>query len=285
MKNKKYAFNFYQIFENDALRDYLEHMALNGWRLTKIGSIFLHFEACVPHPIRYCVEVMEKPSAYASNQTLPLKRYREFCRDAGWDYIGTNGFLHIFCTEDMEAVPVETDVRERYARICGASRGITRTTVILFSAISLINLSVCWQKKTLLCTQGFLVLLLLSAGLYMTGDFLLWKNRAKRSLAESGILPHYMWASTSRKNNLGVAAILILCICFLLFSCSNAPSAALPYILAYLFIYLISMSVFSALLYWLREKNDFAREINILIYWGAALLLVVLITAVLFLFL
>lgn len=285
MKNKKRALNFYQIFENDSLRDYLEHMALKGWRLTKMGSVFLHFESCEPHSIRYCVEVMEKPSAYASNQTLPLKRYREFCQDAGWSYIGTNGILHIFCTEDMDAVPVETDAWERYMRICRASLGNNQTILILFSLISLMNLFFCWQKKTLLCKQGFIALFLVCTGLYFIGDFLLWKNRAKRSLAESGILPHSVWTSVSQKNNFCAAAILILCILFLFFTAGNASSAALPYILIYLIFYLIMMFIFSVLIHWLREKKNFAKGTNILIYWGAALLLAIISAAIIFQFL
>ena len=60
----KYVPAFFQVFENDSLRDYLEDMALKGWRLVSVGSLFLRFEPCAPHRIRYCVEVMEKPSAY-----------------------------------------------------------------------------------------------------------------------------------------------------------------------------------------------------------------------------
>ena len=41
------------------------------------------------------MEIMEKPSAYASNQTKERKTYREFCEDAGWDYVGSTGYLHI----------------------------------------------------------------------------------------------------------------------------------------------------------------------------------------------
>lgn len=120
----KYVPAFFQVFENDSLRDYLEDMALRGWRLVSVGSLFLRFEPCAPHRIRYCVEVMEKPSAYASNQSENLKAYREFCRDAGWDYAGSIGYLHIFFTEDEEAVVVETDPKERYERICQACQGI-----------------------------------------------------------------------------------------------------------------------------------------------------------------
>lgn len=284
MTNKKYAFSFYQIYENDALRDYLEHMALKGWLLTKIGSAYLQFEACTPHPIRYCVEVMEKPSAYASAQTLSLKRYREFCRDAGWQYIGTNGFLHIFCTEDLDAVPVETDPWERFERILRACRGNNRMLLILSTLISLINLLSCWMKKTLLCANGFSVLILVSAVLFFIGDFLVWKHRAQTSLSETGALPCLSWTSVRTKDLLIVSVIFALCVLFLLFSVADAPGKALLCLLLFLIIYVIMMFIFSGLLRWLREKKDFGRGTNMLIYWGTAALLFLIVAAVLFRF-
>lgn len=280
MANKKYSLYFYQVFENDALKDYLEHMAQKGWRLVKVGSMLLQFESCAPHSIRYCVEIMEKPSAYASNQTLPLKRYREFCQDAGWNYIGTNGLLHVFCTEDPEAIPVETDPQERYERILSACRGTNRTILLMYSFISLLNLFSCWKNGTLLCTQGFVVLILLCAGIYYLGDFQVWKRRAQTALADAGVLPRLSWASVRTKNTLSVTGILLLCLLSLFHTVGAASSAVLPYLLVYLIIYIIMLLFFSRLLYWLREKKAFDRSTNKLIYWGSAVFIIILIMIV-----
>lgn len=283
MKNKKHVFALYQIFENDSLRDYLEDMAKQGWKLTSVTNMRLLFEACEPHPIRYCVEVMDKPSAYASNQTLPLKRYREFCKDAGWNYIGNNGLLHIFYTEDMNAIPVETDSEERYDRICHASAGGNRTTLILFSLISLLNLFICFQKRTLLCPQGFIVLILICTAAFYIGDFYLWKRRALRTLSLTKTLPHTRWRAARLKNNSSIALILLICMLYLIYTSFNAltdaPPTVLITLLVYLGIYGLMMFFFSHLIYWLREKNTFSRATNIFIYWGVGLTLVILLMA------
>lgn len=284
MKNKKHVFALYQIFENDSLRDYLEDMAERGWKLVKVTNMLLHFEACEPHPIRYCVEIMDKPSVYASNQTLPLRKYREFCRDAGWDYIGTTGLLHIFYTEDRNAIPVETDSEERYERICRASAGGSRATLILFSLISLLNLFLCFQKRTLLCPQGFIVLILMGTAAFYVGDFYLWKRRALRSLAASKTLPHAGWQTVRFKNNFSVALILLVCILYLLYTSfdalTDAPLIMLLPLLIYLIVYVLMFYFFSRLIYWLREKNTFSRTTNILIYWGSGLALVIALVSV-----
>lgn len=284
MKNKKQTFAFYQIYENDALKEYLEEMAQKGWRLKKIGQLLLHFEACEPHPIRYCVEVMEKPSAYASNQTLPLKRYREFCKDAGWDYIGTNGYLHIFYTEDMEALPVETDAQERYERICQASMSGNRTILILFLLVSLLNLGTCYMRRTLLCSSGFVILILMGTLCFYMGDYLLWKRRARASLDASGTLPHRPWPTVRLKNNTAILLILLLCAAFLFYSGGITVKGAMPALLLYLVVYILAMIFFSFLIHSLREKHSFSTTANVLIYWGSALVLITLTLAAGFLF-
>lgn len=288
MKHKKYSWNLYQVHENDALKDELEQMAKKGWRLVKVGSSIplLTFEACDPHPIRYCVEVMEKPSTFASNQTLPLKRYREFCKDAGWDYLGTNGLLHIFCTEDMETPDVETDPQERFERIVNACKAVNRSILLLFTFIILINLIPCWVKRTLLCSQGLVAAFLLLVEGYYIGEYWFWKRRALASLSGTGSLPRLSCKSVRMKNSLIIAVVLILCALLLLYTIGGSRSSAvIPFLMLYLAVYVVMLLFFGRLLHWLREKKDFSPGVNKLIYWGAGAFMVILILLIISVFL
>lgn len=280
MKNKKHVLCFYQVYENDALKNYLEHMAQKGWKLTGFDNFFLHFQACSPHPIRYCVEVMENASPYASNQSPSLIQYREFCRDAGWDYKGTNGYLHVFSTDDTEAIPVETDSRERYENICRASAGVYRSFFFLFLLLGPLNLYICYQKGTLFNAHGAAVLLFLGATVWSVGDFLLWKHRARLSLENTGFLPLVPWKSVFLKNVL--AALLVLLFALIMFSAtfSGIPSRTRSFILPYFLALGILFLVFSGLISLLREKYAFSRKTNIMIYWGVALVLTILFTGI-----
>lgn len=282
MKNKKKTFAFYQIYENDALKDYLEHMALKGWRLVHVGQLRFSFEACEPHPIRYCVEVMEKPSVYASTQTAPLKRYREFCQEAGWDYVGNNGYLHIFCTEDMDALPVETDVQERYERILKASRAGCRTMFLVFLIVIFADLWSCYIQKTLLCPSGFVILVLLATLGFYLGDYLLWTRRAKASLRDLGTLPRMSFTSVLRKNNGAIALVTLLCAAFFLYSMTELTGSGVLFLIIYLIVYGLIFLFFGFLIQRLRNKYSFSRTTNILIYWGCGFLLFLLILAVFF---
>lgn len=279
--SKKYTFCAYQLYENEALKDQLEAMALKGWRLTRIGSLLLHFESCEPHPIRYCVEVMEKPSMFASNQTLPLRRYREFCKDAGWSYLGSNGLLHIFYTEDMEALPVETDDQERYEHICRAYSGSYRMIAVMFALLSALNLFTCYQQGTIFSSNGMIVLILLLTIFYYGGDYFLWKRKARRSIEVSQALPTLSWKTARLKNLAVMAGIMLLAILYLLYTLEGQLSPlVVKVLLIYLVIYCLTLALFSWLIHWLREKNTFSARTNIAIYFGAAILLILLIIGI-----
>ncbi len=270
-KNRKHVPVFFQVFENDSLKEYLEDMALDGWKLTGVGAVFLHFESCAPHRIRYCVEVMEKPSVYASNQTEKLKTYREFCRDAGWDYAGAVGYLHIFCTEDEEAPPVETDSGERYERICQACRNTNGLYLGIF--IVVLNLYSCYVRGTLLCLNGWVVMFLTAVMVWNTGSFLRWRRRALDCLDRSGVLPCAGWRSVRKKNAAVVVLTLLAGLTPLLYTMARRSSPALAGVLFCLAGCAVLMSfVFAGLLYWIREKRSYSPAVNMVIYWGVGIL-------------
>ena len=281
MKSKKHVLCFYQVYENDSLKDYLEDMALKGWKLTKFDNFFLHFQSCTPHRIRYCVEVMTSSSPFASNLTPALTEYREFCRDAGWDYVGTNGYLHVFYTEDAEAIPVETDSQERFHNICRAATGVYRTFGLLFVLLGLLNAQICYQKKTLLCSHGAVILLLLGSALWSAGDFLRWKKRARLSLSRTGTLPSTPWKTVCRKNIAVYCLVLLFVVSMFFATFSRISSDTRIFIIPYLTVYVLLLFVFSWLIHLLREKCAFSKTVNLVIYWGAAVLMGAVITTIL----
>lgn len=270
----KYVPAFFQVYENDSFKDYLEDMALKGWRLKSVGSIFLRFESCMPHRIRYCVEVMDKPSAYASNQSEKLKMYREFCRDAGWDYAGTTGYLHVFYTEDTDAIAVETDLRERYERICQACQGNNRFMYVLFGMIILLNLYSCYMRRTLFCINGWVVLLMTAAFALSLGDFFRWKRRAGQALREEGDFPKYSWIFVRRKNYAVLLTVILMSMAPMVYTLGRYSSKILVWIVAGFWVYIILLTfIFSKLLYWLRIKRAYSTKANMAIYWGIGLII------------
>ena len=283
--SKKYVMINFLVHESDALKNYLEDMALQGWKLEKIGNVFLHFTSCPPHPVRYCVEIMERPSVYASNQTPAQKGYREFCEEAGWDYVGYSGYFHVFRTEDPDVADVETDPEMRCQHIIQAEGSNSKMIAVLFGLIALPNLLACYREGTVLNVNGLCVLLLLGASGYTIGSFLSWKRRADITLSTAGTLPSADWRTVRLKNTCWTVGILAIAFIYVFWTLGSVSSseyfsyAVIGFVIWLLFFFLLLL-FFSRILRWLREKRAFSNRMNILIYWGSGLILLLILLGI-----
>jgi len=173
--------------------------------------------------------------------------------------VGSTGYLHIFCTEDKEAVLVETDSAERYERICRAFMSSNWLFGVLFGIILLQNLYSCYLRKTFFCLNGWTCFLLITVFGLNIGGFYLWKKQAEKSLKESGNLPCISWNFVKLKNNL-------------VYSIRQSKSILIIYGVMLTYTVLLAV-IFTKLLYWLREKQAFRTSTNIVIYWGIGIMI------------
>lgn len=117
---------------------------------------------------------------------------------------------------------------------------------------------------------------------FYTGDYLLWKRRAKASLRDFGTLPRMSFTAVFRKNNTAIALVTLLCAAFFLHSMTKLTGNGILFLLLYLIVYGLIFLFFSFLIRRLRNRYSFSRTTNILIYWGCAFLLFLLLMAVFF---
>ena len=94
--------------ECQALGQYLEEKALEGWLLDEIIFGFFIFKKAEPRKYKFAVDIFTdvKVDRFTDSRT---GEYREFCEASGWSYVcETNKYL-IFATEDENIVPIQTD--------------------------------------------------------------------------------------------------------------------------------------------------------------------------------
>ena len=165
---------------------------------------------------------------------------------------------------------METDSQERFHNICRAATGVYRTFGLLFVLLGLLNAQICYQKKTLLCPHGAVILLLLGSALWSAGDFLRWKKQARLSLSRTGTLPSTPWKTVCRKNIAVYCLVLLFVVSMFFATFSRISSDTRIFIIPYLTVYVLLLFVFSWLIHLLREKCAFSKTVNLVIYWGAA---------------
>ena len=94
--------------ECQALGQYLEEKALQGWLLDEIIFGFFIFKKVEPRKYKFAVDIFTdvKVDILTDSRT---GEYREFCEASGWNYICAMNKYFIFATEDENIVPIQTD--------------------------------------------------------------------------------------------------------------------------------------------------------------------------------
>ncbi|MCM1308697.1 MAG: DUF2812 domain-containing protein [Butyrivibrio sp.] len=137
-KNKLYREWFYgSQYDVEAMREHFEQMAAKGLMLKEIRGMTHCYERCEPKKLRFCVDCFDKATAFDSKAEPETLEYIEYCEKAGWHYVCTNGRLQYFCSEDTEAVPIQTDSGAEFKSLV---RNTLRTNAIMWFVLPLLYL-------------------------------------------------------------------------------------------------------------------------------------------------
>ncbi|WP_352417533.1 DUF2812 domain-containing protein [Clostridium tertium] len=120
--NKKWVIFSFLPYEYKSLEEYLEKMALKGWVLENMMGLFLKFKRSEPKNLKYSVDIMDSVSFFDGKDSESLLEYREYCKEAGWEFICGREKIQVYCSEiDQERIDIHTDEVEKFNTICKAS--------------------------------------------------------------------------------------------------------------------------------------------------------------------
>jgi len=133
----KYIPNTYSMFDDHALINKLERMALKGWQLQKISRYLLSFRKAEPQALHYAIGFF--PDAEAEDPTMSENQlsYIDLCSASGWELAAAYGPMQVFQSAAANPVPLETDDALKLKAIDG---GIGKTHILLHLTLILIPL-------------------------------------------------------------------------------------------------------------------------------------------------
>ncbi|MFA9397858.1 MAG: DUF2812 domain-containing protein [Clostridiaceae bacterium] len=99
----------FQLHEFTAVEEFLAKMAMNGWMLDEVKRCKFIFTHCEPVELKFSVKIFDKASEFDSFKCDENLTYIDYCEKAGWQYIGNNGKLQFFYSDNMDTVPIETE--------------------------------------------------------------------------------------------------------------------------------------------------------------------------------
>ena len=135
-KTKKFLFPL-SFYDQRAIQNKLEDLARQGWMLKQPGQYFWTFERMEPRELRFAVTYFPGASEFDPGPTVGELTKMDFCAQDGWRFVAKRGVLQVFCNEDPDAVPIETDPVAQVANVRKAMRKtVLRTQLATTASIS-----------------------------------------------------------------------------------------------------------------------------------------------------
>lgn len=117
MKDVKYKLIDTLLYDYSLIEEKLMKLSIQGWHLEKIGTLAWKFRRGEPKQVRYAVTYAPSASAFNSRPTEAEEDLADLCAQAGWVRVANMAQLHVYRNDDPNAVPLETDEKERLKTI------------------------------------------------------------------------------------------------------------------------------------------------------------------------
>ena len=99
----------FSILEFRDIEKHLEKRAAEGWMLKKVGPFLWNYEETTPQKVHFSIVFFPKTTALEPEPSDNLLMMRENCEKTGWKLVAENGQMQIFCNEEENPLPIETE--------------------------------------------------------------------------------------------------------------------------------------------------------------------------------
>ncbi len=224
MKERKRCLTRCSFYDHEGIARKLEDMAAQGWMLEEVGNTFWTYRRTEPKRLRFAVTYFPDASAFDPGPTEGELTREEFCARDGWQLVLRWEAMQIFCNENLDAVPIETDPvaqvenirRTMWKRVLVNQLVELVLVVVLagtqFSSFRLDPTRYLSDSYYLFSTLFWLVVLVMV--LYEIGFCLVWYRRARRA-AEEGV---FLSVSRGKGFSEVIAAVALGLLCLSLAS-------------------------------------------------------------------
>jgi len=199
MAKYKYQLSTFNLFDYAGVERHLEKMAAKGWQFDSIGSFFWKYKKAEPATLKYSVTYIPEVSDFDPEPLEKQKDIEAYCEEAGWKKAGNWLQMQIFCSENPDAVPIETDEELRLEFIGKSMKKNFLFSHTLLLAVFLMNAFTTFFTAKNDWMEFFSdSSRLWSTGLWIWGIFLLlfdiayymnWMRRAKKAVKAGRICP------------------------------------------------------------------------------------------------
>ncbi len=175
----------------------LEKLAAKGLFLKECGSFLWTFRKGTPQKLKYTVTYFSEGSVFNPDITDNQQTYFDYAKAAGWNFVTQFNQMQIFCSEDDNPIPFETDEKEKLENIKRCMKKSFLPSRIGMILVFVLNFVVHFNSFQL-NPVGFLsdsirlfpvlmILAVLIYEVYSLLDYFAWCKRSERSIVIDGV--------------------------------------------------------------------------------------------------
>lgn len=194
----RYQIISYDLYQYHLAEMHLEKMARKGWMLEKAGTLFWKYHPCEPGSVRFSIVYSPEASGHHPNPAGELEKLRNHAKEMGWEYVTPWREMQVFCTQDPDAVSLQSDEKIRQDTFEKSLK--QNVAILLILPILWLILLGTWILRVLddpvwmLSRPGIPGILVAWTGLVLWGfvqgfDYLIYSRKVLKN-GENGILPN-----------------------------------------------------------------------------------------------
>lgn len=107
---KKRRIELFAEYDCTGISRHLEKMAAKGWMIESVSNYSCWtYRQIEPKKVHFAVSYYGNATVYDPQPTEKQEQFYEYCAHTGWELICTKGPIQIFCNEQENPVPIETE--------------------------------------------------------------------------------------------------------------------------------------------------------------------------------
>ena len=109
MRKTKRRMETLSMYDHTGISRHLEKMAAKGWMLDRIANYGWIYKRIEPKKLHFAVSYYPKASEYDPEYPEEQQTLHDFCAHTGWKLVCTSAQMQVFCNENENPIPIETD--------------------------------------------------------------------------------------------------------------------------------------------------------------------------------
>lgn len=109
MKNTKRRLEYFSFYNHTGIEQHLMKMAQKGWMIESISNLYWTYRKIEPKKIHFSVSYYPRASDFDPGPTEEQQTFHDFCAHTGWQYVCSWFQMQIFCNEQENPLPLDTD--------------------------------------------------------------------------------------------------------------------------------------------------------------------------------